>query len=107
MLAAVSAPANAQAVLVASVPAPGTKVSVGDFAFHLRFNGLIDHEQSRLTLMHPDGSAEHLVIAEVGPPQVVSSIARLTEGAYVLHWEAMQVGGHITSGSLSFTAGAQ
>jgi methionine-rich copper-binding protein CopC len=79
-------------------------VPAGDFAFHLRFNSLINHEWSRLTLMHPDGSAEYLVIAYAGPPQELSSQARLTEGSYVLHWEAMPVEGHVTSGSLNFTA---
>jgi methionine-rich copper-binding protein CopC len=93
-------------VLVASVPAPGASVPAGEFAFHLRFNSLIDHERSRLSLIHPDGSVEYLVIAEAGPPQELISLARLAEGAYVLHWEAMQVGGHVTSGSLSFTVSA-
>jgi methionine-rich copper-binding protein CopC len=103
LLGAGAALANAQAVLVSSVPPPGASVSAGDFAFHLRFNGLIDHERSRLFLTHPDGSVEYLVIAEVGPPQELTSLARLAAGSYVLHWDALQVGGHITSGSLSFT----
>jgi len=106
ILGAASAPAHAQAVLVSSVPAPGASVSVGEFAFHLRFNSPIDHEQSRLTLMHPDGSAEYLVIARAGPPQELNALARLTDGAYVLHWDVLPIGGPATTGSLSFTAGA-
>jgi methionine-rich copper-binding protein CopC len=106
MLGAVSAPAHAQAVLVSSVPAAGAKVSAGEFTFHLRFNSPIDHERSRLTLMHPDGSAEYLVIAMAGPPQDLNALARLTEGAYVLRWDVLPIGGPATSGSLRFTAGA-
>ncbi len=107
MLGAASTAAHAQAVLVASVPASGAKVSAGDFAFHLRFNSPIDHERSRLTLTHPDGSAEYLVIARGGPPQELAALVRLTAGAYMLHWEVLPIGGQITSGSLSFTAGAR
>jgi len=106
MLSAASAPAHAQAVLVASAPAAGANVSAGEFAFHLQFNGPIDHQQSRLTLMHPDGSAEYLVIARAGPPQELNSLARLTDGAYVLRWDVLPIGGPATSGSLRFTAGA-
>jgi copper resistance protein C len=107
LLSASAAQAAAQAVLVTSVPVSGATVPAGDFAFHLRFNSLIDHERSRLTLMHPDGSAEYLVIAEAGPPQELIALARLSAGAYVLHWDALQVGGRITSGALSFTAEAR
>ena len=106
MLGAAPAAAHAQAALVASEPAAGASVSVGEFAFHLRFNSPIDHERSRLTLMHPDGSAEYLVIARAGPPQELSSLARLTDGAYVLRWDVLPIGGPTTSGSLRFTAGA-
>ena len=107
LLAAGMVPAHAQAVLVASVPKPGTSVPPGDLAFHLRFDRFIDHVRSRLFLTHPDGSVEYLVIAEAGPPQELISLARLTEGSYVLHWEALQVGGHATSGSLKFTVSAR
>lgn len=106
VLGAAAAAAHAQAVLVASAPAAGAKVSVGEFPFHLRFNSPIDHEQSRLTLMHPDGSAEYLVIARGGPPQELNALVRLTEGAYVLRWDVRPIGGPATSGSLSFIAGA-
>jgi methionine-rich copper-binding protein CopC len=107
ILGATSAPTYAQTALVGSAPAAGAKVSVGEFAFHLRFNGPIDHEQSRLTLMHPDGSAEYLVIARAGQPQDLNALARLTEGAYVLRWDVRPIGAPAASGSLSFTAGAQ
>lgn len=106
MLGASLASAHAQAVLVASAPAAGAKVSVGEFAFHLRFNSPIDHERSRLTLMHPDGTAEYLVIARGGPPQELNALARLTEGAYVLRWDVLPIGGPAAGGSLNFTAGA-
>jgi copper resistance protein C len=106
MLGAAPAAAYAQAVLVSSVPASGASVSVGEFAFHLRFNSPIDHERSRLTLMHPDGSAEYLVIARAGPPQELNALARLTEGAYVLRWDVLPIGAAAASGSLNFTAGA-
>jgi methionine-rich copper-binding protein CopC len=107
LLSAAAIPAGAQAVLVASVPAAGASVPAGDVAFHLRFNSLIDHVRSRLTLTRPDGSSEFLVIAAAGPPQELIALARLTEGAYVLHWEALQVGGRVTSGSVSFAVGAR
>jgi methionine-rich copper-binding protein CopC len=90
-------------VLESSVPPPGATVPAGNFAFHLRFNGLVDHERSRLFLTHPDGSVEYLVIAEVGPPQELTSLARLAAGPYVLHWVVLQIGGHTTNGSLNFT----
>jgi len=106
MLGAAPAAAHAQAVLIASAPAGGANVSVGEFAFHLRFNSPIDHERSRLTLMHPDGSAEYLVIAMAGPPQDLNALARLTEGTYVLRWDVLPIGGPATSGSLRFTASA-
>ncbi len=107
LFSAATVPAYGQVVLVASVPAPGTSVPAGDFAFHLRFNSLIDHVRSRLTLTRADGSSEFLVIAEAGPPQELIALARLSEGSYVLHWEALPVDGRVTSGSLSFTVGAR
>jgi methionine-rich copper-binding protein CopC len=79
----------------------------GDFAFHPRFNSLIDHVRSRLILTRADGNSEFLVIAEAGPRQELIALARLTEGAYVLHWAALQVGGRVTSGSVSFAVGAR
>lgn len=103
LLGTAAAPAYAQAVLVSSVPAAGTSVPTGEFTFHLRFNSLIDHERSRLFLTHPDGRMEYLVIAEAGPPQELASQARLAAGSYLLHWEALQVSGQMTSGSLRFT----
>jgi methionine-rich copper-binding protein CopC len=106
-LSAAATPAHAQAALVASVPASGARVPAGDFAFHLRFNSLIDHVRSRFTLTRADDSSEFLVIAEAGPPQGLIALARLSAGAYVLQWEALPVGGRVASGSLSFTVGAR
>jgi len=103
-VAASAGAAHAQAVLVGSTPASGAKVSSGDFVVHLQFNGLIDHVRSHLMLTHPDGSREYLQIAENGPPQELTALVRLTPGAYVLHWEVLQLGGHLTTGDLNFSA---
>jgi methionine-rich copper-binding protein CopC len=85
LLSAVATPAYGQAVLLSGMPAPGSSVPTGDFAFHLRFNSLIDHVRSRLTLTRANGSSEFLVIAEAGPPQELMALARVSEGSYVLH----------------------
>src|SRR5713101_7576334 len=61
------APAAAHAVLLESSPSLKSAISGPDVPIKLRFNVRIDALRSRLTLIHPDGSAQVLEISKPSP----------------------------------------
>jgi len=98
------APAAAHAVLLESNPPLKSAVSGPHVSIKLRFNVRIDALRSRLTLIHPDGSAQALEIAKETPADTVSSEATgLSAGAYRLRWQVLASDGHITRGEIPFT----
>jgi methionine-rich copper-binding protein CopC len=98
------APASAHAVLLESSPALKSAVSGPDVPVKLRFNVRIDTLRSRLTLIHPDGSAQALEISKQTPADTLSAEATgLAAGAYRLRWQVLASDGHITRGEIPFT----
>ena len=98
------APATAHAVLLESSPSLKSAISGPDVPIKLRFNVRIDALRSRLTLIHPDGSAQVLEISKQTPADTLSAEATgLTAGAYRLRWQVLASDGHITRGEIPFT----
>jgi methionine-rich copper-binding protein CopC len=93
---------QAHAILEASEPAAGTTVHAGTIALKLRFNSRIDRARSRLTLTRPDQSKTILPIDPDGPPDLLTTSATLTPGAYVVRWQVLAIDGHITRGDVPF-----
>jgi methionine-rich copper-binding protein CopC len=98
------APAAAHAVLLESNPSLKSAVLGPDVAIKLRFNVRIDALRSRLTLIHPDGSAQTLEITKQAPADTLLADANgLAAGAYRLRWQVLASDGHITRGEIPFT----
>jgi methionine-rich copper-binding protein CopC len=98
------APASAHAILLESNPALRSAVSGPNVPIKLRFNVRIDALRSRLTLIHPDGSAKALEISKQSPADTLSAEATgLAAGAYRLRWQVLASDGHITRGEIPFT----
>lgn len=95
------AAAQAHAVLLASVPAAGGTVPEGATAIRLRFNSLVDHVRSRLTLIGPDHGETVLKIDPDTADEVLASQAELAPGACILRWQVLAVDGHITRGEVA------
>src|SRR6266705_1542669 len=86
------APAAAHAVLLESSPPLKGAVQGPDVPIKLRFNVRIDALRSRLTLIHPDGSAQTLEISKQAPADTLSAAAT-----------GLAADGHITRGEIPFT----
>lgn len=96
--------ASAHAILVDSSPKANGSVPAGHAALTLKYNSKIDQGRSKLVLVGPDHSETPLIIASNGDkPNELDSEATLKPGAYVIHWQALALDGHITRGDLAFT----
>ncbi len=96
--------AAAHAILLESNPSLKSTVTGPDVPIKLRFNVRIDALRSRLTLIHPDGSAQALEISKQTPADTLSAEATgLAAGTYRLRWQALASDGHITRGEIPFT----
>jgi methionine-rich copper-binding protein CopC len=99
-----AAPSAAHAVLLESTPSLKSAVPGPDVSIKLRFNVRIDALRSRLTLIHPDGSAQALEISKQTPAHTLAAAANgLAAGAYRLRWQVLASDGHITRGEIPFT----
>jgi methionine-rich copper-binding protein CopC len=104
----VSMSAGAHAILVDSSPKANGSVSSGHASLVLKYNSKIDQERSRLVLVGPDHKEISLTITvNADRPNELDSTAELSPGAYVIHWQALALDGHITRGDLAFTASAK
>jgi methionine-rich copper-binding protein CopC len=98
------APGAAHAVLLESTPSLKSVMPGPDVAIKLRFNVRIDAIRSRLTLIHPDGSAQALELSKDTPADTIAAGASgLAAGAYRLRWQVLASDGHITRGEIPFT----
>lgn len=104
-LAIGTAGARAHSALTESDPAAGGTVSAGGFPVELRFNGRVDAVRSRLVLSVADGSSRKL---DAKPGNAPSSIAARVEaippGPCALRYDVLSNDGHLTSGTITFTA---
>lgn len=97
-------PVAAHAILLESMPSLKSAVSGPDVPIKLRFNVRIDALRSRLTLIHPDGTAQALEISKETPADTLSAEATgLAAGPYRLRWQVLASDGHITRGEIPFT----
>jgi copper resistance protein C len=97
-------PAAAHAVLLESTPSLKSAVSGPDVPIKLRFNVRIDALRSRLTLIHPDGTAQALEVSKQTPADTLAASASgLAAGDYRLRWQVLASDGHITRGEIPFT----
>jgi methionine-rich copper-binding protein CopC len=100
-------PAGAHAVLLESSPPLKGAISGPDVPIKLRFNVRIDALRSRLTLIHPDGSAQTLEINKHTSPDTLAAEATgLAAGSYRLRWQVLASDGHITRGEIPFIVSA-
>lgn len=96
--------ASAHAILIDSSPKANGSVPAGHTALTLKYNSKIDQGRSKLVLVASDHSETPLVIAgNDDKPNELDSEATLKPGAYVIHWQALALDGHITRGDLAFT----
>lgn len=105
VLALGSGGASAHSALTSSDPANGGAVSTQGFPVELRFNGRVDATRSRLVLTLADGSARKLAArAGNGPSTIAAQAEAVPAGRCVLRYDVLSQDGHVTSGTLTFTA---
>lgn len=97
--------ALAHSALTGSDPAEGGTVSAGGFPVELRFNGRVDAARSRFVLTLADGSARKLAAQPGnGPSAIVAQAGAVPPGRCTLRYDVLSQDGHVTSGTLGFTA---
>ena len=71
----------------------------------LHYNGRIDTERSRATLLHGDGSAPAKLETAAGddPATLKAHLGAVPAGSYILRWEVLSVDGHISRGDQPIT----
>jgi len=94
---------HAHALLLSSQPASGAQVAgpAADIALH--FNSRVDAPRSRLTLVGPGGEKSLSPGQGSNPAEMTAHADDLIAGAYVLHWEALSVDGHVSRGTVKFS----
>ncbi|MBI1207715.1 MAG: copper resistance protein CopC [Azospirillum sp.] len=102
-----TAPADAHAIVLESVPALNATVAGPEVAFRLRFNSRIDHKRSKVSAIAADGSIYNGTLDPGDQPAILSGrFATLAKGKYRLRWQVLAVDGHITRGDIPFVVGA-
>lgn len=97
--------ALAHSALTGSDPAEGGTVSAAGFPLELRFSGRIDAARSRLVLTLADGSTRKLPAhAGSGPSTIAAQAEAVPPGRCLLRYDALSHDGHVTSGTVGFTA---
>lgn len=106
-LAGMTAPswAFAHVALSASRPAQGGTVSVAGFDLELRFSGRIDARRSRGTLTLADGTSRAMEFLPGDDPATARAhVAALPPGPCELRYTMLSTDGHMSSGTLRFSA---
>ncbi len=93
--------------MVECFPAAHAIVDGNNAEYVVRFDGLIDHQTSRMWLTQGDHLARTLTPNLNSAPEVLfASSPRLPPGRYQLHWSAKSVPDpDLTDGSIDFTVG--
>ena len=104
LVAALTQPCWAHAILMDSTPKANSVVKGPDFSVNLRFNVRIDAGRSRVRLVAPDGVVRKLILdAQPKLDTLQTHVSGLEPGAYKLAWQVLASDGHITSGEIPFT----
>lgn len=101
-------PAMAHAILMASDPAPQSKLLAGPLHVSMRFNSRIDEARSRLELRDAGGGTATPLTLKPGQAadSLVADTTVAKPGQYVLRWQVLAVDGHMTRGEVPFTVQA-
>lgn len=95
---------NAHAILVASTPGENSVVAGPDVVITLRFNVRVDGVRSRISVVRPDMSVQHLTINKQTSPDLLTAGATgLTPDTYRIRWQVLAADGHISNGEVPFT----
>lgn len=104
MVAAISQPCWAHAILVKSDPKANATVKGPEINVTLKFNVRIDGGRSRVWLSSPGGTEAALTLAKQSSPDALHTHASgLKPGAYKLLWQVLASDGHISRGEVPFT----
>ena len=107
ILACISGPVAAHAVLVDSSPVPDSTSSGPNIAIRLRFNVRIDADRSSITIISSDGSGQKLQTLKGPEPNILTATATgLRAGGYRIRWQVLASDGHLTSGEIHFSVGS-
>ncbi|MGE5475665.1 MAG: copper resistance CopC family protein [Bacteroidales bacterium] len=91
--------------MTSASPAAGDVVAAGGFPLELRFNGRVDAARSRLTLSTADGATRKLQGKPGdGPSVVAAQVEAVPPGPCTLRYDVLSTDGHLTSGTITFTA---
>ena len=99
----VSGPAEAMQMMD-SFPSAKAIVAGHNAQYVVRFDTLVNHQTSRLTITGPDKPAQELrIILHSDPKSLTASAPRLPPGEYELHWRAYSMSGEASEGTVPFT----
>lgn len=103
LLAALTQPALAHAILIRSDPAPAASVPAGPLKVTLEYNSRIDFARSVVRLSAPDGSQTVLKLNPSAANIAAAEATPAAPGTYTLRWQVLATDGHITRGVVPFT----
>ena len=107
LLAGLTSPVSAHAIVIASSPRRDAIVAPGPMLLELDYNSRIDRLRSRGTLQRPDGSSVTLSWLDgAGPTALRANVQLDAEGSYVVRWQVLSDDGHITRGTVPFRVAA-
>lgn len=96
--------AGAHSLLLESIPAAGTVLTVAPPRISLRFNNRIERGLSRLVLVRVGGEARALALKPADGPDRLEATppATMAAGDYRLEWHVLSTDGHLVSGAIPF-----
>jgi methionine-rich copper-binding protein CopC len=90
--------------MVESFPAARAVIDGRNAQYVVRFDSLVNHRDSLLTITQNGHTVETLhLILRSDPKALAASAPRLPSGEYELHWSARSVSGEASEGSVPFT----
>jgi methionine-rich copper-binding protein CopC len=93
--------------MMESFPAAQAIVDGNNLQYVVRFDGLVDHQASRMWITQGDRVVRTLTpLLNSAPTVLFASSSRLPPGNYQMHWSARSMpDGDPTDGSIEFTSG--
>ena len=90
--------------MLQSFPTARAVVTGHNAQYAVRFDTVVNHRISRLTITRQGQVAQNLqVILHSDPKSLTASAPRLPPGEYELHWSAVAMSGETNEGAVSFT----
>jgi len=88
--------------LMESYPAVNEIMDGSATSFALRFDGPVDHQRARFTLIGPMGTRTLRARLNSEPNTLFTAIGKLPPGDYELDWQARAPSGEISEGRIPF-----